>query len=165
MYVHFSQARGAKVVCVSSVAHRMGGKQFIEDGEALETDPYLPWKAYGNAKLANQMFAKEMNAQWSEHGIQCFSVHPGGIHTNLQTHVTLGTRLFWAFVTPFFFKSIEQGAATTVFCALSPRAGDHAGEYFYDCNVQVSSRKELLDDQGLRKTLMIKTRRIIEKFM
>ena len=55
---------------------------------------------------------------------------PGGIHTGLQGEVSAWTMFKWLVVTPFFFKSIEQGAATTIAALISE---DPDGQYFNDC--------------------------------
>jgi len=80
-------------------------------------------------------------------------LHPGGIHTNLQTHVTLKTKLFWALVTPFAFKTTEQGAATSVFCATHSAAV--GGAYHENCNVSKPSEPTSLwmTDASLGKML------------
>ena len=51
--------------------------------------------------------------------LRTFFFFQGGIHTGLQNHVSLWKSIKWRVVTPFFFKSIEQGAATTLYAALN----------------------------------------------
>ena len=94
----------------------------------LETLPYDAWVAYGNAKCSNLLFAKEL----SNRGILAYSVMPGGIHTGLQTHVDWWTMLKWTIVTPFFFKSTSQGAATSLVCATTADK-KYSGMYFDNC--------------------------------
>jgi hypothetical protein len=98
----------------------------------LETVPYSEWVAYGNAKCANLLHAAQLNHRYADKGIIAFSVMPGGIHTGLQEHVGLWTRIKWAVVTPFFFKSTSQGAATTLLCATTADPAD-GGKYFENC--------------------------------
>merc|ERR1711939_594178 len=131
--------------CLSSSAHRLASSNFFESSnDGLETVPYNPWTAYGNAKLSNLLFAKEFHRRYSiSHGIQACSVMPGGIHTGLQTEVDSWIAFKWLVVTPFFFKSIKQGAATTIHAALQAdlAADDQGGAYFDNCKqTKVASR-------------------------
>jgi len=127
-------AGNARVVILTSSANRLANPSFLDE-EYLETKPYNPWTAYGNSKLCNLMTAKKINELYSDQGIHAFSVHPGGIHTGLQGHVSLWTMIKWTVVTPFFFKSIEQGAGTTIVCTVGDEsmAKEHGGKYFNDC--------------------------------
>eukprot|EP00656_Telonema_subtile_P029919 TRINITY_DN32970_c0_g1_i1.p1 TRINITY_DN32970_c0_g1~~TRINITY_DN32970_c0_g1_i1.p1 ORF type:complete len:216 (-),score=57.90 TRINITY_DN32970_c0_g1_i1:110-757(-) len=124
-----------RVVCLSSVAYkRHGGVNWVAHPK-LETEPYREWTAYGNAKLGNLLMARELDRKYSSEGVDAFSVMPGGIHTGLQGHVDIWTKLKWLVVTPFFFKSVSQGAATTLLCATSPTVQAHGGQYFDNCAV------------------------------
>jgi NAD(P)-dependent dehydrogenase (short-subunit alcohol dehydrogenase family) len=135
------QKASGRVVCLSSTGHRGHNmKQLLQQSQSddtsllLETIPYDPWVAYGNAKCCNLLFATQL----SRRGVTAFSVMPGGIHTGLQTHVDLWTMFKWMVVTPFFFKSTSQGAATSIVCATSPDVDDvlqHSGQYFDNCKV------------------------------
>ena len=138
-----------RVVNVSSIANMRADAKFIES-EKLESDNYDPWVAYGNAKWSNIMFSRCLNDQnEKENGVTAYSLHPGGIHTNLQVHVDWKKALFWAIVTPFFFKTTQQGAATSIFCALSSKAA--AGAYHSDCNVAKPNLPQLLEDESAKK--------------
>ena len=81
------------------------------------------------------MFASELHRRHSKaDGISACSVMPGGIHTGLQGDVDMWTMFKWKIVTPFFFKSIEQGAATTLQCALKEDlSGANGGAYYNNC--------------------------------
>jgi NAD(P)-dependent dehydrogenase (short-subunit alcohol dehydrogenase family) len=151
---------GARVVCVSSIAHRLGQRAALLD-ERLESASYEPWTAYGNSKLANVVEARELQERFGSSGVTFFSVHPGGIHTGLQEHVPLKTRLFWALVTPFFFKNVTQGAATTLFCATSAAAKAHAGKYFVDCNAAATSLEDVVNDAELRRKFFETSDRLV----
>lgn len=74
------------------------------------------------------MFAKELNSRWQKYGISAYSVHPGGIHTGLQGHVKFGIALLWALVTPFRFKTTQQGVASETFLAVHSDALNNKGE-------------------------------------
>ncbi len=77
-------AGGARVVSVSSNAHRMSPVVF--DDIHFERRPYDPWLAYGQSKTANVLFAVEAAKRWAPDGIIANAVMPGGIRTNLQRY-------------------------------------------------------------------------------
>ena len=75
-------AAPSRVVVLSSIGHRISSVRF--DDINFETTDYEKWTAYGQAKSANALFALELNRRLAPKGVQAFSVHPGGIMTNLQ---------------------------------------------------------------------------------
>jgi NAD(P)-dependent dehydrogenase (short-subunit alcohol dehydrogenase family) len=141
----------ARVVAVSSMGHLRAKNLDWLDDPKLELAKYEPWDVYGSAKISNVFFAKELNERYSKHGIRAFSLHPGGIHTGLQSHVETSIAIQWALFTPFFFKSTKQGAATSIFCAVHPKAAENAGEYFVDCNHKKSPKDKWIQDPDVRK--------------
>lgn len=123
----------SRVICLSSTGFRFAQPHFFSKANKdLETEPYDEWTAYGNAKLSNMLFAREYHERHASQGVDAASVMPGGIHTGLQGHVDLWTAIKWRVVTPFFFKSIEQGSATTLFAALKAEL-EKEGAYFENC--------------------------------
>jgi len=124
---------GARVVSVSSDAHRRAPVDF--DDIHFERREYEPWAAYGQSKTANVLFAVDGSRRWADGGITVNALHPGGIQTNLQRHVSeddmerarraAGTKANW--------RTPEQGAATSVLLAASPLVDGVAGRYFEDC--------------------------------
>lgn len=126
----------SRVICLSSSAYRMHAGSDLLSNKQLDTTPYQGWVAYGNAKLCNMLHAKELNNRFAAKGVHAFSVMPGGIHTGLQGHVNLWIQIKWLVVTPFFFKSVEQGCATTLYAATNPEIETTGGgEYFENCAV------------------------------
>lgn len=134
----------ARVVVVSSAGHRLSPIMFgdISGKGTWYKGSAGPWKAYGQSKTANILFASELNRRMKAAGvpITANALHPGGIVTDLQRHLiknptvqgvlkTVGTALF--------FKTIPQGAATTVHCATDASAELPwmSGKYYSDCNV------------------------------
>jgi len=102
----------------------------------LEEVPYDRMRAYSNSKLANVLFAAEFNRRHNHDGVLAVSLHPGAIRTNLQKHVLADDGWFGFLLRtamtvgePLVFKSIEQGAATQVYCAV---ARDVVGGLFYE---------------------------------
>ena len=150
-----------RVVCVSSVAHRRHQmKELLSSEPPLETLPYDPWVAYGNAKCCNLLLARGLQKR----GTLAFSVMPGGIHTGLQTHVDPWIMFKWAIVTPFFFKSTSQGAATSIVCATSPDVIPHNGKYFENCQVtDALSKVEAEVGADAADTLWKQTEQVLSK--
>jgi NAD(P)-dependent dehydrogenase (short-subunit alcohol dehydrogenase family) len=128
-------AEGARVVAVSSISHQRSGVVF-EDIH-FHRRPYDPWLAYGQSKSANVLFAVEATRRWADDGITVNALHPGGIRTNLQRHVTeaeLARLRAGAGAQGTSWKTPEQGAATSVLVATSPLLDGIGGRYFEDCN-------------------------------
>ena len=128
-------AGGARVVSVSSTAHLRSGVVF-EDIHFRER-AYDPWVAYGQSKTANVLFAVEATKRWGDDGITVNAAMPGGIRTNLQRYVTdeeLDRMRAASGGGQFSWKTPEQGAATSVFVAVSPLLDGIGGRYFEDCN-------------------------------
>ncbi|MCZ4604980.1 SDR family NAD(P)-dependent oxidoreductase [Streptomyces sp. Lzd4kr] len=129
-----ADADGARVVTVSSSGHLFSPVVF--DDLDYRFRPYDALGAYGQSKTAEVLLAVEADRRWSGDGIRANALHPGAIATNLQRH-TGGLR------TPEpYRKTIEQGAATSVFLAASPLVEGVGGRYFEDVNQapQVTSR-------------------------
>lgn len=131
-----------RMVALSSTGHKLSDIRW--DDPHWEAEEYDKWQAYGQAKTANALFAVGMNKRLGEHGGRAFSVHPGGIATPLQRHlpneemVALG----WtkedgelSDMAAAVFKSVTQGASTTLWAATSPVLRDRGGEYCEDCDI------------------------------
>ncbi|WKU07663.1 SDR family NAD(P)-dependent oxidoreductase [Micromonospora sp. HUAS LYJ1] len=127
-------AEGARVVAVSSAAHLRSPVVF--DDIHFRQRPYDPWEAYGQSKTANVLFAVEATRRWADDGIVSNALMPGAIPTNLQRYVSAeelarmraasgGGSATW--------KTVEQGAATSVLVAASPLLDGIGGRYFEDC--------------------------------
>lgn len=131
-------ANGARLVSVSSIGHRLNGLS-IEDPNFEHRD-YDKWLAYGQAKSANALFALQLDKLGAAHGVRAFAVHPGGIVTPLQRHLTMEEQkaMGWfdeaGTVNPMF-KSPAEGASTSVWCATSPLLDGMGGVYCEDCNI------------------------------
>lgn len=129
------EAGGARVVSVSSGAHLRAAVDF-DDIHFLHRE-YNPWIAYGQSKTANVLFAVEATKRWAEYGITVNALMPGAIRTALQRHVTAEEleRLRLAIgAATVDWKTIAQGAATSVLLAASPLVEGVSGRYFEDCN-------------------------------
>ncbi|MEU7528730.1 SDR family NAD(P)-dependent oxidoreductase [Saccharothrix sp. NPDC042600] len=132
-------AEGARVVVVSSSAHLMSPVVF-EDIH-FHDRPYEPWPAYGQSKTANILFAVEAARRWAADGITVNALMPGSIPTNLQRHVDPDELARLAASVPGHrFKTVEQGAATSVLLAGSPLVEGVTGRYFEDCAEALPNR-------------------------
>ena len=126
----------ARVVCLSSTGHKIAGVDF--DDIHFERRDYNKWKAYGQAKSANALCALGLHLRFGAQGITANAVHPGGIMTGLQQHLTLEEMraLGWlkADDTPLdIFKTPAQGAATSVWAATARELQGHGALYLEDC--------------------------------
>ena len=142
------KARGTRVVSLSSLAHQRAGIDF--DDPQFQRRPYDRWQAYGQSKTANVLFAVEVDRRGEADGIRAFAVHPGGILTDLSRHMSdeelqaygVSRTDRHGFVPAGksvadggIFKTIEQGAATSVWCATSPKLAGVGGLYCQDVDV------------------------------
>jgi NAD(P)-dependent dehydrogenase (short-subunit alcohol dehydrogenase family) len=130
----------ARVVALSSFGHSRSGVNFSDPN--FNQRPYEKWEAYGQSKSANSLFAVELDKRGQGHGIRAFAVHPGGILTDLARYLTdedfktFGVyRENGVLKGPDWLKNIEQGAATTVWCAVSPQLNNKGGVYCEDCDI------------------------------
>ena len=133
-------AQPARVVTVSSAAHRFSDVVLGDIG--FEQSPYEPWIAYGRSKTANALFAVELDRRYAP-GVHAYSLHPGGIQTELARHLTEESLNTLIAATPpgepMQWKSIPAGAATSVWAATAAELDGHGGAYLEDCNVAALS--------------------------
>jgi WW domain-containing oxidoreductase len=151
-------AENARVVVLSSAAHARAPTGGIEFDNLSGKNGYDPWVAYGQSKLANLLFAKELAQRLAGTGKTANAVHPGVINTKLAR-----SRPIIAFAMhiaePIGFKSIPQGAATQCYVATHPKLERVSGEYFADCNVARSTRASR--DPALAARLWAESERIV----
>lgn len=133
-------ADSGRVVMVSSRAHMRAGPEGIELDNLSGERGYNPWRAYGQSKLANLLFARELARRFEGSGKTAYSLHPGVIRTNLGRHLPAAAWAAFAVVGPLFLKTVPQGAATQCYLATRPGLEPHSGKYFADCNVEPPGR-------------------------
>lgn len=142
---------GGRVVCLSSAGHRFADVDL--DDPNFERTPYSEFVAYGRSKTANALFATEFDRRHKGRGVRAASVHPGGIHTELGRHMTQESMdaLLNSIKTSmpegaeFEWKTIPQGAATSVWAAAVASPEEVGGRYCEDCHVA-----ELNGEPGMR---------------
>jgi NAD(P)-dependent dehydrogenase (short-subunit alcohol dehydrogenase family) len=134
---------GGRLINVSSAGHRYSNVDL--DDPNFEKAPYEPFGAYGRSKTANILFAVEFDRRHRDRGVRAAAVHPGGIQTELVRHMSpslLQTRVdeinqqrAAAGKPPVQWKSIQQGAATSVWAGVVAPAHEVGGRYCEDCHV------------------------------
>ncbi len=127
----------ARIVCLSSTGHKICSVDF--DDIHFERREYNKWKAYGQAKSANALFALGLHLKYADKGITANAVHPGGIMTGLQKFLPIEEMraLGWlkADDTPLdIFKTPPQGASTSTWAATAPQLKGRGGMYLEDCH-------------------------------
>lgn len=136
------KTEGARVVALSSTGHKRSGIRW--DDIHFEKTPYEKWEAYGQAKTANALFANGLSRRLKESGGLAFAVHPGGIFTPLQRHLSQEEQveLGWldengemSALAKMGFKTPEQGCSTTLWAATSPKLEGKPGVYCEDCDI------------------------------
>lgn len=132
------QSGGARVVCLSSIGHRISPVDF--DDPHYQRRDYNKWQAYGQAKTANSLTAIGLDARAKGHGVRSFAVHPGGIMTDLQRSLAKEEMMAFGWIDAEGnvdprFKTPEQGAATSVWAATSPQLNGMGGVYCEDCDI------------------------------
>lgn len=131
-------ADSARVVVLSSSGHQRNGLDL--DDIHFERREYDKWTAYGQAKSSNALFALAVDKLGEPQGIRAFAVDPGGIKTPLQRHLTMEEQIAFGWYDKEgnaheMFKTIEEGASTTVWCATSPLLNGMGGVYCENCNI------------------------------
>eukprot|EP00527_Entomoneis_sp_CCMP2396_P005040 CAMPEP_0198146532 /NCGR_PEP_ID=MMETSP1443-20131203/29729_1 /TAXON_ID=186043 /ORGANISM="Entomoneis sp., Strain CCMP2396" /LENGTH=337 /DNA_ID=CAMNT_0043810523 /DNA_START=139 /DNA_END=1149 /DNA_ORIENTATION=- len=156
-----------RIVTVASTAHSFGNLNFrnlnYDNDGTKDARTYSSWRAYGQSKLANILFAKGLSDELKQAGsnIKAVSLHPGVIGTNLWRYSPKWTRPFLnTLVTD---KNVEQGAATNVYCCLVDEDEFKGGEYLMDCNIKEPGQDGIDDTGYLRKNLWAATEDIIQK--
>lgn len=150
-----------RVVMLSSAAHRMAPKGGIQFDNLSGEKNYRDWTAYGQSKMANLLFSKELARRFTGTNKTANAVHPGVINTNLGRNMNFIARKVFGFAGPLFLKTPAQGAATEVYVAVHPNAAKISGAYFADCNVAKS--RDTADDPELAKRLWQVSEEIVSK--
>jgi WW domain-containing oxidoreductase len=147
---------GARIVIVSSLAHRYAPRAGIELDNLDGARGYSPVGAYGQSNVARILFARALSRRLSTSGITANSLHPGVIgDTNLSRHVH--PILQWGIRQ--FSKTIPQGAATQCYLATHPDIAGITGKYFSDCRIAEPSR--VARDDALGERLWAVSERIV----
>ena len=148
----------AQVVNVSSAAHWLFGKMV-----SYEKRSYNKMAAYGESKLANLLFTKDLDNKAKDHGITTYSLHPGYVLTELGRHNWFST-LFNLIVGTLYGRTPVRGAQTTIYCAVEEGLEKYSGGYFSNCTLSTASADGRND--GFAKKLWELSERITDtKFL
>jgi len=134
---------GGRLINLSSAGHRYSNVDL--DDPNFERTPYEPFVAYGRSKTANILFAVAFDKRHRDRRVRAAAVHPGGIQTELGRYAEpgriervigeLNRQLAAQGKGPFQWKSIPQGAATSVWAAVVAPANEIGGQYCENCHV------------------------------
>jgi NAD(P)-dependent dehydrogenase (short-subunit alcohol dehydrogenase family) len=134
---------GGRLINVSSAGHRYANVDLVDPN--FERTPYDPMVAYGRSKTANILFAVAFDQRHRERGVRAAAVHPGGIQTELGRYQDTGRiekmidqinrQRAAQGKNPFQWKTIPQGAATSVWAAVVTSADEIGGQYCEDCHI------------------------------
>ncbi|KAK9831144.1 hypothetical protein WJX74_004878 [Apatococcus lobatus] len=140
----------SRIVVVSSLAHAWAASEGINFNDMhYQKRAYKAGAAYSQSKLANLLFAKHLAKRLAGSHVTAFSLHPGTIMTNLARHLPIARlqwfkRLLYWLTTLLWFipelKTIQRGAATTVYVATAPGLEAHSGGYFSNCREATPSK-------------------------
>lgn len=138
-----------RIVMLSSHGHFYGNLKF--DDLMFKKRKYQDQMCYGQAKLANVMFANELNRRLKESGkkITVNSVNPGAVKTNFTANVKGPQRILLFFMMPFF-RNLSMGSNTSIFCAVDERIEGKGGLYFSACE-DMKPNKQALDEEKCKK--------------
>jgi NAD(P)-dependent dehydrogenase (short-subunit alcohol dehydrogenase family) len=134
---------GGRLVNLSSSGHRYSNVDLQDPN--FERTPYEPFVAYGRSKTANILFAVAFDRRHRARSVRATAVHPGGIRTELSRHMDpsrlvatieqINKQLATEGKPPFQYKTIPQGAATSVWAAVVAPPEEIGGRYGEDCHV------------------------------
>lgn len=134
---------GGRLINLASSGHRFSNVDLNDPN--FQRTAYEPFVAYGRSKTANILFAVAFDRRHRERGIRAAAVHPGGIRTELGRHVDsaqiekmidqMNQQLAAEGKAPFQWKTIPQGAATSVWAGFVAQADEVGGRYCENCHV------------------------------
>jgi len=127
-------AEQGRVVVVGSGAYKQAPEAGIEFDNLSGERDYEPRKAYGQSKLANYLFVRELARRMEGTNVTANALQPGVIMTELGRHLPRSRQLLARLIGWTFMRSVEEGAATQVYLATHPSLANVSGYFFKDCN-------------------------------
>jgi NAD(P)-dependent dehydrogenase (short-subunit alcohol dehydrogenase family) len=134
---------GGRLINLSSSGHRYSNVDLQDPN--FERTPYEPFVAYGRSKTANILFAVAFDERHRKRGVRATAVHPGGINTELGRHIDpsriqgiidqMNKQLAAEGKAPFQWKTVPQGAATSVWAGVVASAEEIGGRYCENCHI------------------------------
>ena len=161
----------SRLVVVSSALHTLTGinaklsteEKLIKLIPSPHTNQFA-WRLYAYAKLCNVLFAQKIHHSEFQNHIHTYVLHPGFIKTNIFRNYNIFEKTIMWLLTPFT-KTLQQGAATTCFCAASPEVANASGKFYKNCwEDEKGFAKKLTHDSALQNALWDKSMEMIKKF-
>ncbi|KAK3531690.1 hypothetical protein QTP70_025922 [Hemibagrus guttatus] len=130
----------SRIVTVSSMCHEFGNldfnllsahKEFGKGNSLMDV-----FRIYSNSKLCNVLFTHELAKRLQGTQVTCYSLHPGAINSELGRNIQPGIKKLLKFIGALFFKDVESGAQTTLYCALQEGIEGLSGRYFSNCGLK-----------------------------
>ena len=143
----------SRIVVVSSRAYYSIAytKSHIKLDDLQFEKSYNKWEAYGQSKLANILFTRELAKRLKGTGVTANSLHPGVIFTELGRYaLSENVNKFLNFISPVVMKTLEEGAQTTIHLAVSEDVANVTGKYFVDCE-ETKPAHTAEDDDGAKR--------------
>ena len=137
----------ARIVNVASSGHGLVKDMGFDDIQAERF--YKTFKIYGRSKLGNILFTRELAERLRSHDVTVNALHPGAVSTGLGAQNYAWSKALLALLRPFF-RSPEQGAATSLYVATAEELNGITGKYFADCK-QANPKPWALDDAAARR--------------
>jgi NAD(P)-dependent dehydrogenase (short-subunit alcohol dehydrogenase family) len=154
-------AAPARGVNLSSGGHMISDIDWEDPN--FERRSYEPWIAYGQSKTANVLFTVELEHRLTGCGVHAFAVHPGMIRTDLGRHLTKADSAALKAMAKDApagggfpaFKTIPEGAATSVWAATAPELAQRGGTYLADCGISGEHAPWATDPEAARRLWML----------
>lgn len=152
----------ARIINVSSDAHRTGRPLFDDLSREQKPDKYSAIKAYGKAKLFNIYFTQSLAEKYKGEGITAFALHPGVVNTNFGNKLGgLGKLLLWL-ARPFMIAP-KQGAQTSVYLATAQKLDAQSGKYF--TRQKVAKPAAIANNKAARDELWNRSMQMAQPFL
>lgn len=142
-----TESAPARIVNVSSNGHAFVKDMGFDDINAERR--FKTFTIYGRSKLGNLLFTRELAARLKDKSVTVNAVHPGAVSTNLGTQNYRWASVLLAFLRPFF-RSPEQGAATSLYVATADELSHVTGKYFANCK-EKKPRAWALDNEAAKR--------------
>ncbi|KAG2175316.1 hypothetical protein INT44_007804 [Umbelopsis vinacea] len=164
-----SKTGAPRIVNVSSMAHVCSPVLF-DDPFFNNGKSYHKWAAYGQSKTANMLFARELAKRYKSQGLVAFSLHPGGIQTNLSRDIQPGELLTEPIkdyegnvlkLDDLVYKTIPEGTSTHIVAAFDPNISSQSGSYLADCQIAMEQAKPYAKDDVQAEKLWALSEKIV----
>ncbi|XP_077292078.1 retinol dehydrogenase 11-like [Arctopsyche grandis] len=138
----------SRIVNVSSLAHKWAN---LTPDNLIHVNTTSEVQIYANSKLGNIYFTNELARLLRGTGVTVNSLHPGTFGSDIVRRAPYLFKLLWKAVTNLAFKTVEEGAQTSLYLCLSPDVTNVTGEYFTECDISTSSKAA--QDMDMAKTI------------